>query len=132
MKILAIVAALGLSFGVVAAEEPAAGKKSSAVAFSVFALTNRQGIPVKVTLEAPAGKVVYGPIEVAANGVASIDPKVTNAESARIVADYGADHGKAEQTVTLGGKANPVYLKTLMTSAGIGSVRVTDLTGSNP
>jgi len=132
MKILAIVVALGLSIGVVAAEEPAAGRRSSNVSFSVFALTNTQNIPVKVTLEAPAGKVVYGPVEVAPNGVASIDPKVTNVESVRVVADYGADHGKSEQTVTLGGKGNPVYLKTLMTSAGTGSVRVTDLTGSNP
>jgi hypothetical protein len=85
MKNLAIIAALGLSISVVAAEEPAAGRQSSNVSFSVFALTNTQSIPVKVTLEAPAGKVVYGPVEVAANGVASIDPKATNVESVRVV-----------------------------------------------
>lgn len=131
MKILASVAVLALSFHVMAADD-AAGKKSSSVAFSVFAFTNTQGIPVKVTLEAPVGKVVYGPTDVASNGVASIDPGVENVISARIVADYGKDHGTYEQTVTVGGKGNPVYIKTLMTSGSIGGIRVTDVTGSNP
>jgi hypothetical protein len=105
---------------------------TAGVPFSVFGLTNTQGIKMKVTLESPIGTVIYGPTEVPANGITSIDPKAANVMSARVVADYGKEHGRFEQTVTLSGKKNAVYIKTLMTSAGIGGVRVTDLAGSNP
>jgi hypothetical protein len=103
------------------------------VAFSVFALTNTQSIPMKVTLEAPAGKVIYGPTEVPADGSVSIDPKVENISSARITVDYGADHGKATQTVTLAGeRGDPLYIKTLMATGSIGRVKVTSVEGANP
>ena len=134
MRYLALVAMIGLSFTLLAAEDAASGKKAQGdpVAFSVFAMTNTQSIPVKVTLEAPVGKVIYGPTEIPADGSISIDPKTTNVTSARVVADYGKDHGQADQTITLGGQRNQVYLKTLMASGSIGNVRVTDLAGSNP
>ncbi|HEX4825797.1 MAG TPA: hypothetical protein VFV19_15960 [Candidatus Polarisedimenticolaceae bacterium] len=127
MKVLALaaVAALSLVSGSMAAQ-PAGG-----VPFSMFAITNTQSVPMKVTLEAPAGTVVYGPVEVAADGSLSIDPKVTNIVSARVVVEY-KDHGSEGQTVTLGGEKNKLYIKTLMASGGIGSVKVSDVTGSNP
>lgn len=134
MKILAVVAVLGLSLTLTGAQDDAAGKKAPAagVPFSVFVMTNTQGIPMKVTLEAPPGKIVYGPAEVPADGSVSIDPKAGNVSAARVVADYGKDHGRYEQTVSLNGKPNELYIKTLMASGGIGSVRVTDLAGSHP
>jgi len=127
MRALTFVAVLGLSMAAVAAPPSGGG-----VPFSVFAITNTQSIPMKVTLEAPVGKVIYGPVEVSADGSISIDPKVENVVSARVVVDYGKEHGPEGQTVTLGGEKNKVYIKTLMASGSPGSVRVTDVTGSNP
>jgi hypothetical protein len=87
---------------------------------------------MKVTLEAPPGTVVYGPVEIPADGSVSIDPNSSNVSAARVVADYGKDHGKAQQTVSLSAKGGDLYIKTLMASGTIGSVRVTDVAGRNP
>ena len=125
MRILAIVAMFGLSL----VQSASAADKGS-VPFSVFAITNTQSVKMKVTLEAPVGKVIYGPAEVAADGSVSIDPKVENIVSARVVVEYG--NGPEAQTITLGGEKNKVYIKTLMASGSPGGVRVTDVTGSNP
>jgi hypothetical protein len=129
MRLLAVVAVLILSLTSAAAAEKAA---ASGVPFSVFMITNNQGIPMKVTLEAPAGKVIYGPTEVPASGSVSIDPKVKNVSTARITTDYGKDHGTQSQTVTLNGERNQLYIKTLMASGSIGDLRVTEIAGSNP
>ena len=135
MRVLAIIAVIGLLLVDRATAQPKpesdpktiTGIDASAVIFDSFTIENTTGIPMTVTLEAPIGTVVVASADVAANAKAHFDPQAKNASSARIIANFGKDHGKYSQDTTLDGDK---FIKTMTAAANIGEVKITELVDS--
>jgi hypothetical protein len=134
MRVLAIIAVLGLLLVDRATAQPKpesdpptiTGIDTSAIVFDSFTIENTTGIPMTVTLEAPIGTVVVASADVAPSSKGHFDPQAKNASSARIIANFGKDHGKYSQDTTLDGK----YIKTMTAVANIGEVKITELVDS--
>lgn len=101
------------------------------VEFGSFIIENTTGISMNVTLEAPIGTIAVGPTEVKPNTTAPFVPGVKNVSSAKIIADFGSDHGAYTETVTVTGQGVPVYVEQMAAAARIGDVTITALKGSH-
>jgi hypothetical protein len=70
------------------------------VHFAKVVFRNKNNIDVKLTVEAPIGKVVSGPQTVAANSTATINPGVNDCLSVLLSVDDSA-HGTTKQTFAM-------------------------------
>ena len=102
------------------------------VEFDSFTIENTTGIKMHVTLEAPIGTPVITAQEVMPGQTAPFVPTARDVSSAKIIADFGEDHGKYTETITLTAQTVPVYIKQLSAAARIGDVTVTTVIGAHP
>ena len=117
---------------------PSAGSAASTrssvapVDFGSAIIENSTGIAMRVTVEAPVGTIVVGPLDVAPGATVTLSPGVSNVSSALIRADFGSDHGTYSETVTVTGSPVDMYIEALRAVARIGEVTATNLKGSHP
>jgi len=102
------------------------------VEFDSFTIENTTGIKMRVTLEAPIGTPVITAQEVMPGQTAPFVPTARDVSSAKIIADFGEDHGKYTETITLTAQTVPVYIQQLSAAARIGDVTITRVMGAHP
>jgi hypothetical protein len=91
-------------------------------AFSKFVFENRNGVSVKLTLEAPVGTPIIQ-TDVAAQSSVTLNPNVNDIRGARIrVVALGHEDYPDTETFELGGSPYLMYFEILNAHAAIGSI----------
>jgi hypothetical protein len=96
------------------------------VRFAKVVVRNRNNIDVKLTVEAPVGKVVSGPQTLAANSTATITPGVDDCLSVLLSVEDSA-HGTTKQTFAMAtpksGEGRYSYLESVEVEYTIGDFK---------
>jgi len=94
------------------------------VSFAEIRFYNTNGIDEPLTIEAPIGKVVYGPKTVPASSSVTINPNQTDCQSVLIRAGDPPHHDE-QSFATIGSRPLPAYLERLSVRHAIGSLHAT-------
>jgi hypothetical protein len=89
--------------------------------FREFVFENRNGISVKLTLEAPVGTPVIQ-TDVGPRASVTLNPNVSDVRAARVKVIAGGDEHTDVETFELSGSPYPVYFETLKAHSSIGSI----------
>lgn len=94
--------------------------------FNEFVFLNQNSVDVELTLEAPVGTIIIGPVMILANGTYTNDPGVADVSEVKltVVAARHEDYPDTE-VFTLTGSPYDGYFQKLSAQTSIGSIHGT-------